>query len=108
MMQGQGYNNAISLSVFDPAASNIMAQSLEILVQKLNQISSRVKFTSGGVQNKFYMQEISEFVLLVNNEHILTNENKFKLNKIYQDEKEIDDLARYFQKVLETAIGLVC
>jgi hypothetical protein len=98
---------SVNLTAFDPVGNHIMARNLDLVVEKLNSITG-TNFTSGGVKNQEYMKEIPEFVLLVNNEHILTNENKFKLTNTYSNDHEIEEVAKYFVTFLDAAIGLKC
>jgi len=96
--------NNINITIHDAAFNDIVAQNLEMLVRKLNSYSflRGARFTSGGFQRNYYMKEIPEFVVLINNQHILTSDKKFRLAQTYQTEKDIDELAKYFLSVLET------
>lgn len=99
----------VSLQIFDVVPNPTVADNLENLVRKLNQISPSTRFVSKGFQTKYYLPEIQEFVLLVNDQHILTNENKFKLAaKALNDPAELEDVARYFIKCLEVGCGIYC
>lgn len=100
-------NGTISLQIFDVLPNQTVADNLEVLVRKLNSLVSGPKFVSKGYQTKYYMQEIQEFVLLVNDQNILTNENKFKLSKPFSSEAEVEDVARYFLKCLEVGCGFI-
>lgn len=100
--------SSTSIAIYDLGQNNLIAENLEKLVRKLNTLNlpGGVRFTSAGYRNNFYIPEIQEFVVVVNDKHILTNEGKFKLNKVYNNETDLEDLARYFLKVLEVGCGM--
>lgn len=107
MMDVRG-TSSITVAVYDLGQNNIIAENLEKLVRKLNSLNLQggVRFASNGYRNNFYMQEIQEFVVVINDKHILTNEGRFKLNKVYNNENDLEDLARYFLKCLEVGCGI--
>lgn len=102
-------NSTISLTIYDVVQNNVIADNFERLIRKLNSFNlpNGLRFTNAGYRNNFYIPEIQEFVVVVNDKHILTNEGKFKLNKVYKDEGDFEDLARYFLKCLEVGCGLM-
>ena len=99
---------SITLQIFDVLPNPTIAENLEYLVRKLNQITNSNRFSSKGYQTRYYIPEIQEFVVIVNDQHILCNENKFKLSsKLLTDPSELEDVARYFQKCLEVGCGIL-
>jgi hypothetical protein len=101
-------SGTVSLQIFDAKTNPTVNDNLEVLVRKLNSMNLGARFVSKGYQSKYYLQEIQEFVLLVSDKHILTNENKFKLAKTFSSDTEFEDVARYFLKCLEVGCGLHC
>lgn len=98
----------VSLQIFDIVPNPTVAENLENLVRKLNQITNSNRFVSRGYQTKYYLPEIQEFVVLVNDQHILCNENRFKLAaKLLTDPADLEDTARYFLKCLEVGCGIL-
>ncbi len=96
----------VSLQIFDAVPNQTVAQNLDQLVRKLNQLNLPMRFVSNGYQTKYYIPEINEFIVLVNEQHILTNENRFKLAKPFTNDAEVEDVARYFLKCLEVGCGI--
>jgi len=102
-------NFSNQIAIYDITRDNLIAENLEKLVRKINSFNLQggCRFTSAGYKNQFYINEIQEFVVVVNDKHILTNEGKFKLNRVYNNEAELEDLARYFLKCLEVGCGMM-
>ena len=101
----------VTLQIFDAVQNQTVAQNFDQLVRKLNQLSQNFRFVSNGFQTGYCCPEIPEFVIVVTNnkeQHILTNENKFKLARPLSNEVEVEDVARYFIKCLEVGCGILC
>jgi len=96
----------VTLQIFDQIPNQTVADNLEILVRKLNQMNTGFRFVSRGYQTKYYIPEIKEFCLLVNEQHILTNEKRFKLATPFANDNEASDVASYFLKCLEVGCGI--
>lgn len=99
--------SSTTITIYDMAQNSLVAENLEKLVRKLNTFGiPGARFTSGGFRNNFYLPEIQEFLVVINDKHLLTNEGRFRLNRVYNNETDLEDLARYFLKCLEVGCGM--
>jgi len=99
-------NTTITLEAFDNIPSQIMGENLEKLAYSLTQklSKSNVIFVSKGYTQNFYNPQISEFILMLNDQ-ILSHEKKFNLDKVYETQEQMDALADFFIKIFDTALG---